>query len=298
LKSIIRIVFIIIFSIFIINILSKGKSEAGQVKVQSTPAWQEYESIQLMAALENNMSKEMNDDTSTTSTDDLPDYAKLFPQLYTVNNIPQQMEGDRKIAYLTFDDGPSENTDEVLEVLKEKGVKATFFIVGSSITESGEVYLKEMVEQGHTIGIHTYSHLCNEIYCSIERFLNDFDTVYQQIYDITGEKVNIFRFPWGSNNGYSKSFKGALFDEMERRGFTYYDWNVSADDSIGTPTSYSIKKNIAKDLEKHNYPVILMHDSVINDLTAKTLPQIIDMIKDKGYEFDTLDHRKPCQFKR
>jgi len=85
---------------------------------------------------------------------------------------------------------------------------------------------------------------------------------------------------------------------MERRGFTYYDWNVSADDSIGTPTSYSIKKNIAKDLEKHNYPVILMHDSVINDLTAKTLPQIIDMIKDKGYEFDTLDHRKPCQFKR
>ncbi len=234
--------------------------------------------------------------SSETATEDLRDYTKLFPDLYTEYEIPKIMENEKKIAYLTFDDGPSKNTFEILDILKENNVKATFFIVGSSITKEGEICLRRIKNEGHTIGIHTYSHLCNEIYCSVERYLNDFNMVYQQIHEITGERVNIYRFPWGSNNGYSKGIKDSLMNEMERRGFTCYDWNVDSNDSVGKPSYYSIRHNIEKDLEHQNYPIILMHDSVINKITVQTLPDIIQMLRNKGYDFDTLDNREPYQF--
>lgn len=273
----------------------EGRNKVEQNENQTVSVWNEIYSIELMAIMENNMVQE-EEGSSQTSTEELPDYTKLYPELYTVYDIPKEMDKDMKIAYLTFDDGPSENTFEVLDVLEELDVQATFFVVGSSISKKGEICLKRMVNEGHTIGIHTYSHLCNEIYCSVERFLEDFNTVYQQIYDITGERVNIYRFPWGSNNEYSKGIKDALLEEMERRGFTCYDWNVSADDSIGKPSSYSILQNIKKDLSRENHPIILMHDSTINDLTVKTLPKIIQMIGEMNYEFDTLDNREPYQF--
>jgi len=258
--------------------------------------WYEYQGVELLAILENTLVVEEEDEISQTITEDLPDYTKMYPDLYTVYQMPKQMDLGKKIAYLTFDDGPSDNTFDILDILQEKDVPATFFILGSAITDEGEACLRRMANEGHTIGIHTYSHMCNEIYCSIERYLDDFNTVYQQIYEITGRRVSIYRFPWGSNNGYSKEIKEALMDEMERRGFICYDWNVSANDSVGKPTAYSILHNIEKDLEQHNYPIILMHDSVINDLTARVLPDIIEMIREKGYEFDTLDHREPYQF--
>jgi peptidoglycan-N-acetylglucosamine deacetylase len=223
-------------------------------------------------------------------------YMKLYPDMYVESVKPIIQIKEKKIAYLTFDDGPSQTTNEILDILKENEVHATFFILGSTITEEGEECLKDMVEQGHTIGIHTYSHNYKNIYSSVDAYLSDFYKVYNQIYEITGLKVNIFRFPWGSKNNYNKGIKDELVAEMERRGFTYYDWNVSAEDSVGEPTAYGIKNNILKDLDRYNNPVILMHDASINSLTADTLPDIIDTIVDKGYEFDTLDHRKPYQF--
>jgi peptidoglycan/xylan/chitin deacetylase (PgdA/CDA1 family) len=287
---------LIIISLLIIAIFQRQYRDTARLEEQTVSVWKEYESLQLMAEMENNIARENDHDSSLTSTEDLPDYTQLFPNLYTEKNLTYTTDENKKIAYLSFDDGPSKNTAKVLEVLKDKDVKATFFIVGSAITEEGEGYLKQMVEEGHTIGIHTYSHLCNEIYCSIERYLDDFNMVYQQIYDITGMKVNIYRFPWGSSNGYSKGIKDSLTEEMDRRGFSYYDWTASADDSIGKPSAYSIRHNIEKDLDRDDHPIILMHDSVINGLTAKTLPDIIDMIREKGYSFDTLDHREPYHF--
>jgi peptidoglycan/xylan/chitin deacetylase (PgdA/CDA1 family) len=203
---------------------------------------------------------------------------------------------EKKLVYLTFDDGPSHTTSEILDILAEEKVHATFFVLGSTITEEGEACLKKMVEEGHTIGIHTYSHNYKKIYSSVEDFLDDFYKVYHQIYEITGIKVNIFRFPWGSKNSYNKRIHDELVAEMERRGFTYYDWNVSAEDSVGNPTAYGIKNNVLNNLDKFNSPIILMHDASINSLTADTLPDILDYILNQGYEFDTLDHRKPYQF--
>lgn len=281
--------------ILILSIASLYKKLALENSKAET-VWYEYQGVELLAILENTLVVEEEDEISQTITEDLPDYTKMYPDLYTVYQMPKQMDLGKKIAYLTFDDGPSDNTFDILDILQEKDVPATFFILGSAITDEGEACLRRMANEGHTIGIHTYSHMCNEIYCSIERYLDDFNTVYQQIYEITGRRVSIYRFPWGSNNGYSKEIKEALMDEMERRGFICYDWNVSANDSVGKPTAYSILHNIEKDLEQHNYPIILMHDSVINDLTARVLPDIIEMIREKGYEFDTLDHREPYQF--
>lgn len=286
---------ILILGILFLSILGEISSRAKQNKEESEPVWEEYQSTELLAAMENDM---INNDcnSSQTSTEELPDYTKLFPDLYTVYRTPQKMDEGKKIAYLTFDDGPSKNTFRVLDILEELDVKATFFVVGSSISKEGEDCLKRMVNEGHTIGIHTYSHICSEIYCSVERFLDDFNIVNQQIYEITGERVNVYRFPQGSNNKYSKGIKDALMDEMDRRGFSCYDWNISANDSIGKPTAYSIRYNIKKDLDRYDYPIILMHDSIINKLTAQTLPAIIQMLIDEGYEFDTLDHREPYQF--
>jgi peptidoglycan-N-acetylglucosamine deacetylase len=223
-------------------------------------------------------------------------YMELYPDMYVESVKPIIYLEEKKIAYLTFDDGPSHTTREILDILKEDNLRATFFVLGSTITEEGKAYLKEMVEEGHTIGIHTYSHNYKNIYSSVEAYLDDFYKVYHQIYEITGVKVNIFRFPWGSINSYNKRIHKELAAEMERRGFTYYDWNISAEDSIGKPTASRIKKNIINGLDDFNSPIILMHDASVNSLTADTLPDIIESIRKKGYEFDTLNHRKPYQF--
>lgn len=258
---------------------------------ETTSCDQEYLDIEDKA-----VTNSTTDKIGVDTNDKLPEYSKLYPDLYVEKVSPEITSHTEKIAYLTFDDGPSDNTLKILEILKEKNAVATFFVLGSTMTKDGEEALKEMVENGCTVGVHTYSHKKDKIYSSVENFLDDFYKVYTQIYEITGEKVNIFRFPWGSYNSYSKAIKKDLVSEMERRGFTYYDWNVSAEDSVGKPTESSIMKNIMKDITRYKEPVILMHDSSSNDLTVKMLPQIIDKLIELGYSFDTLDHREPCQF--
>ena len=238
----------------------------------------------------------IDQDSIQLAKEEEAEYTQLYQDMYATPINPILNDKGKRIAYLTFDDGPSKVTTQILDILHERGIKATFFVLGSTITEEEEDILRRMIEEGHTIGIHTYSHKYKIIYNSVEAYLEDFYKVYQQIYDITGEKVNIFRFPWGSYNKYSKNIKDRLVEEMERRGFTYYDWNVSAEDSVGEPTAYSIKRNVLKDIERYQYPVILMHDAAVNKLTAQTLPDILDSIEKLGYEFGTLEEREPCQF--
>lgn len=280
----------IIIALFIMIIRMKEEQKSEGISILTSG---EIQNLELIAAMEN----EMTEDEHSSQTDTkVPDYTRMFPELYTVKSEPLRLNRDRKIAYLTFDDGPSENTYQVLDILEKYDIKGTFFIVGSAIKKKNEASLERMVHEGHTIGIHTYSHKCNEIYCSVERFLDDFNTVYQQIYDITGERVNIYRFPWGSNNSFSKNIKDALMDEMERRGFTCYDWNVDTNDSVGRPSAYSILRNIRKDIKRQDHPIILMHDSSINDLSVQILPDVIKLLQELGYTFDTLDNREPYQF--
>ena len=231
----------------------------------------------------------------------LPHYVTEYPNLYApdkeeVDSPEEQHPAQGKTAYLTFDDGPSENTIRVLDILKQEGIHATFFLIGEEITPEREEIVKRIVEEGHTIGLHTYCHDYQKMYRSVEAFLEDYENVCERICEVTGQVPGIFRFPGGSANYYARGIIGEIKTEMERRGFCYYDWNVSAEDSVGTPTRYSIRANIFKDVFRYDRPVILMHDSMSNGLTASMLTDIITEIRDAGYAFDTLDHREICHF--
>lgn len=204
-----------------------------------------------------------------------------------------------KVAFLTFDDGPSMMTETVLDTLKEEDITATFFMIGSQITEENEPILKRMVEEGHLIGIHTYTHKYKEIYASADAYIKDAEMTAERIYEVTGSEPIYYRFPWGSTNGYISPFCDEIISEMQKNGYIYYDWNVSADDSLGKPSKQKILNNIRKDYKKYNEPVILLHDSSININTAEVLHEIIDELKEEGYDFATIDKRSvPCQFKQ
>lgn len=205
----------------------------------------------------------------------------------------------KKIAYLTFDDGPSEITKEVLEVLRKYNINATFFLIGNQITEDTIPILEELIADGNKIGIHTYTHKGDTIYCSVEAYIEDFMEADKKIKETLGIESKIFRFPWGSANCYLSNLGNDVIKQLEQKGYTYYDWNVSAEDSVGTPSEYSIFHNIEKDFKRFTEPVILMHDSAINKLSAKMLPKIIETIRDAGYQFSTLDKmEQPYQYPR
>ena len=214
-------------------------------------------------------------------------------------NETYKLNMEQKVAYLTFDDGPSMVTKEVLKTLRENNIHATFFLIGNQIDENTEEIVKQLVEDGHTIGIHTYSHKGAEIYKSKDAFITDFEQTARRIKEVTGIEPKIFRFPWGSVNKYLGNIAEEVIEELEEKGYTYFDWNVSAEDSVGKPTAESILRNVKKDYKKYKQPVILMHDSSVNKLSAQMLPQIIDIIRDAGYQFDTLDKMdKPYQYPR
>lgn len=258
---------------------------------------------QILSVLENEMAQltVLQANREGVQVTSLPEYVTRYPELYAVKESETEGEGtnDRispKIAYLTFDDGPSELTPQVLDILKEHEIKATFFLIGEEITPEREDIVRRIAEEGHTIGLHTYSHDYEKLYRSVDSFLSDYEKVFVKIYEVTGVKPTIFRFPGGSRNSHAGKLCSEIALEMERRGFCYYDWNVSAEDSVGTPTAYSIRTNIFKDVYRFNEPVLLMHDSAVNQLTVTMLPDIIKALEESGYDFDTLENRECCQF--
>lgn len=201
-----------------------------------------------------------------------------------------------KRAYLTFDDGPSENTEKVLAVLDQYHIKATFFLIADQITPDKEALVKRMVQEGHVIGVHTYSHKSKEIYKNKEACIEDIVKTYKKIEEITGVKPKYYRFPYGSANCYVSGYCNAVIKDLEEMGLTYIDWNVTGEDSVGKPTEYSVMKNL-KTFEKYIEPVILLHDGSSNKLTASILEEIVQKIQAAGYEFGTIEERsKPYQW--
>lgn len=216
-----------------------------------------------------------------------------------IENKQKKEEKEKKVAYLTFDDGPSKVTERVLDVLKVYEVNATFFLIGSNITEETEGLVKRMVEEGNVIGIHTYSHEANEMYSSVENYKKDFQKAEEAIESLVKIDSRLCRFPWGSVNNYLSGIEGEILPWLEQKEYTYCDWNVSGEDAVGTPTNWSIYHNVQKDFGRYKQPVILLHDGGTCQLTADVLPDIIAMLKEAGYSFDTLDHMEsPYQFSK
>lgn len=207
----------------------------------------------------------------------------------TNNEKAVQSDADmEKTVYLTFDDGPSARTLEILDILKKHNIKATFFVISDEKETSKEI-VKKIYDEGHSIGVHSASHSYETIYKSVEHFLKDFEQCLEYIKDITGEVPNIFRFPGGSVNSYNKKICKELTDEMVRRGFTYFDWNVSSDDAVKGYTEESIYSNVMNGCKNHSVSVVLMHDSAPKKATVAALERIIPDLLEQGYTFDRLD---------
>lgn len=218
--------------------------------------------------------------------EDLP-YQSLYPDFYAPEGYHATDSKD-KVIYLTFDDGPSANTDRILDVLKQEGVKATFFVTGRT-SETDLQRMKRIVAEGHTIGMHSYSHNYTKIYSSVEAFLDDMYPIFVQIKETTGETPVVFRFPGGSINAYNGDIYQEIIAEMIRRGFVPWDWNISAQDATAKKvTSAQIIANVTGRAAKVNRGVVLMHDSAAKTATAGAVKNMIHQLKDMGFTLDKI----------
>jgi peptidoglycan/xylan/chitin deacetylase (PgdA/CDA1 family) len=215
------------------------------------------------------------------------------------HELPVFTAQDSRVAYLSFDDGPSGNTLKILDILDQYEIKATFFVLsktGSKMTSA----LREISTRGHTIGMHSASHDRQEIYKSKEIFLTDMEANFQYIFENTGIYPQIFRFPGGSNNSKIEYYSTAdeIKAEMTRRGFVYYDWNCAAcDTDMPTPNASQILQNILKYARNKDKLIILAHDMDSKDETVEALPQIIEELQKRGYHFEPLTAEvKPITF--
>jgi len=213
------------------------------------------------------------------------EYQKMYPDMYA--SLAAETKSVPKTVYLTFDDGPSSRTVEILDILKKEDIKATFFIIGKEGNRQKEL-LKRIADEGHTLGIHTYSHIYDSIYESVESFLEDFSKTYHLIYDTTGVKPDVFRFPGGSVNTYNALYYKEIIAEMTRRGFTYYDWNASSGDAVPKATANTVLTNTIQSSAGKDRVILLMHDSLGKSYTVAALPGIIEYFKEQGYKFDRL----------
>lgn len=223
-------------------------------------------------------------------------YQMLYPDFKaSFYGFNENLAGN-KTVFLTFDDGPSPGTGGILDILKRRGVSASFFVNGKSnrwLTDQ----LKRMAGEGHAIGMHSFSHRYNIIYASMENFLDDFYRNFLYIKSETGAGPEILRFPGGSINIFNISNYQPMIAEILRRGFIYYDWNVSAGDAITGATVQSIINNVINGVHLCWGPaIILMHDNG-NSALREALDPIIDTLQKEGYEFKRLDNSiKPPMF--
>ncbi len=221
-------------------------------------------------------------------------YKKKYKNLYASKK--KEGSSGEKVVYLTFDDGPSHNTPKVLDILDEYDIKATFFVVKVD-EEPYTDYYKEIVDRGHTIAIHTASHKYQKIYKSVDAYLEDFNEVYSLVVEKTGVKPNLFRYPGGSTNCQGYAAGDDIMKEMERRGFTYYDWNVSSGDGGNQATRDTIYDWVTGNAGNRSYSVVLMHDSGGKAETVAALPSIIENLQSRGCTFKALDDNStPVQF--
>ena len=206
---------------------------------------------------------------------------------------PETVSPDSSTIYLTFDDGPGPYTGRLLDVLARYNVKATFFVTGANqkyFDQIGRAY-----SEGHSIGVHTYSHNYRSIYSSEEAFLQDFNAVQELIYNQTGSYTQICRFPGGSSNTVSSFNPGimtSLAAALTDMGYQYFDWNVSSGDAGETSDTDTIAQNIINGCSGRKVSVVLQHD--IKDYSVNAVEQVIIWGLNNGYVFRALDVTSPA----
>ena len=195
--------------------------------------------------------------------------------------VEQAKAEGRKVVYLTFDDGSSGLTPTVLDILDEYNVKATFFVVGaySGSEENAKTEYNDIINRGHTLGIHSYTHSRAEMYASLEAFSKECDNMYDYVVRLTGYTPFLWRFPGGSATRYADSkLKTEYVPYIENKGLTYYDWNVSSGDGSSKTTTDMIYNNVINGVKTKSVSVVLMHDGSGHEKTVAALPRILDTL--------------------
>lgn len=190
---------------------------------------------------------------------------------------------ETKKVYLTFEDGPGTETKKILNVLKKEKVKATFFVTGKEDEYSKELY-KRIVKEGHTLGMHSYSHIYDEIYKSKESFEEDFNKIYKLLYKATGEYPKYYRFPGGSLTE-TKVPMDEFIEVLEEKEVSYVDWNIVSPDENNRAISVSdMAEEILQDVSEYDTSIVLLYDVANRPITAKSLSAIINKLKKENYE--------------
>ena len=202
---------------------------------------------------------------------------------------------DTKTVYLTFDDGPSENTQAVLDILDRYNIKATFFVAGMNpeyLNMIGECY-----RRGHTIGMHTYSHEYDQVYASVDAYWSDLGQISDVVREQIGYVPCFIRFPGGSSNtisaNYTKGIMTELSQEVVAEGYQYFDWDASCGDGAEHTADELVDATMADTSYGYQSIVFLMHDGAAKETTVEALPRIIEYFQSEGYAFAPLD-RSTC----
>ena len=189
----------------------------------------------------------------------------------------ENIEGTRYV-YLTFDDGPSSSTGAILDILKQYDVKATFFVCGKPDSRYTDLY-KRIVDEGHTLGMHSYSHKYNVIYESTDAFKDDLDKLRRFLNETTGTWSKYYRFPGGSSNTVSQADMKELVQCLEDEGITFFDWNVAGGDATSGATKATIYNNVVNNVPRFKHSIVLLHDAADKMSTVEALPEIIEAIQ-------------------
>lgn len=231
--------------------------------------------------------------TVTYTLTDSSNNTTTVERTIVVRKIVTQISYGNGIIYLTFDDGPSERTREILDILDEEGVKATFFVCGAN------AYTVRAYNSGHTIALHSNTHNYSYIYASSDNFFSDLNAIDNTVYNSIGIHPKIIRFPGGSSNTISRHYHTGIMSyltsEVVNRGYSYYDWNVDSNDAgSDVYNSNNIYYNVINHLSHNKTNVVLMHDSGGHSATVKALRNIIRTAKEYGYTFRAIDSSTPA----
>ena len=194
-----------------------------------------------------------------------------------------------KKVYLTFDDGPSKYTEDILDILAEYDVKATFFVIGKTDEASKRIY-RRIIEEGHTLGMHSYSHIYDQIYNSLEDFDKDFTKLWKLLYDTIGYNPTIYRFPGGSGNHVSKNNMDQFIRYLNEKSIVYFDWNVLNRDATGVEyTKDQLIENVLSGVINKRVSIVLLHEGETKKSTVESLPELLEELLTLGAELLPLD---------
>ncbi|MBE6827382.1 MAG: polysaccharide deacetylase [Ruminococcaceae bacterium] len=220
--------------------------------------------------------------------------AELYNRIEDLNRQLLLKLGTNKIIYLTFDDGPSPVTPQILQILDNYGIKATFFVKNNP---GYNQYMTEIVNRGNAIALHSSTHNYKKIYSSDEAFYADLQEISDIVYANTGVRSNIMRFPGGSSNTVSRKYNEGIMSRLTKgvteRGYHYFDWNCCSDDATGNTVPVERIVEASKKLPSANTVVVLFHDSSSKTTTVEALPQIIEYYSSLGYSFGVITSSTP-----